>query len=304
MGGTLIATMASGTWGETFIARLDLSTGSVVSRIAFYPTGGGSSTISSLTKGTGKVVYAVGTGSVGVTYGGTVVGTAGVETGFLVKVTDATVNWFVFARQTEGMIVDVRLPRAIPLQTNGMEGSVTSVALSSDQSRVYVASHFSVFIVDSATGNKLYNKSSTGLGSSGSLTGAALVGSNLHVVGYTLGATSVTFDSVTVAAPSSKFLRGFGFLFKFTVTGDTLAATNGTWMGTDAYQVIASSVSPAYNVSGYPSALVISTKVYGPRLLLGTGFESKNFSGVPTTWALSYQVRVPNPTVASLKSSC
>lgn len=175
-----------------------------------------------------------------------------------------------------------------------------AVTLSADGTKVLAGGYDTVSVLDASTGAKLSTKSFTNVTKIYSI---VVDGSEVYVLGF-LQAVGASVDSVTVVSPSST-LR-FGVLFAFSLSGSTLTASRGTWMGTTEGGGWAYKIEPMKNITGHPKALVATFQAYGSTFELGTGysqaFTNWTYGGTYNGSAAYYSVSAPFRLQTGLRS--
>lgn len=151
-------------------------------------------------------------------------------------------------------------------------------AVSTDGTRVFAGVSTTVRMFNTSTMVSVAVKTIT---NSVHIRALAVIGTNLFVLGET-DAASVSVDSVTVTAPTRTMAGAqWAYIIRFATTSTGFTANLGTWISTGEASLFAPSLAPAYNVSGYPQALIMSLEMGGSALKVGTGYTSATLAGVP-----------------------
>lgn len=168
---------------------------------------------------------------------------------------------------------------------------VTSV----DGTKVFAAGKTQLVMLDASTGTQIASKTITG---ADYIKGLAVRGTNLFVLGESNGGeATVSVDSASVAKASAT-VGTWAWVIKLTTTATGMAGAIATWIGSDEYSTKVKSIQPAYNVSGYPEALVVAAKVHGTKI---TRPRSRAASG---TTATLLAIKTLHLSSLQLASSC
>lgn len=245
--------------GRTYsqvIAMLNPATGAVTYLGALCTPSRGAYAESRIASGPGNVMYFTVRFLNTATFsdGGTIACPGSVCCGVL-KYTGNTRNW--------AKILD---------QSNCYRGGV---ALSADGTKLYAGSQKMLFVLNAATGDELSNVT---IGGISEIKSVVLIGTNVFVYGWMMNtAPAVSVGNVSVPFPNAT-VSVAAVLLRFTASGNSLAASAGTWIGTDnELKGSPMHMVRAYNVSGYSNALYATVELSATKLKSGTGYSSAQF---------------------------
>lgn len=165
---------------------------------------------------------------------------------------------------------------------------------SSDGNQVFVGGRNLVAMLKASDGSVIVSKPITNCSE---VRGLAVIGSDLYVVGRSIY-MGIGVDSVAVSSPIAgpTNAKYWSFILKFSTTATGLTATAGTWIGSDEPVVTEVwSVNQAYNVSGYPDAVVVAMEQFGSIFKTGTGFVSDTFMTTAGSSTVRFSVGVSPP---------
>lgn len=146
------------------------------------------------------------------------------------------------------------------------------IALSEDGSTVFAGGNTLLTALNAADGSEIAKKTVPM-----EIKDIATLGSTPYVLFR--GRGTGTFDSVSIAGPADKTTA---MVVKFTLSGSTISASAGTWVGTDEYDTTPYALVPGYDASGNAnrSVMLISGQLF--RLgLMNAFFALQQAVGLP-----------------------
>ena len=191
------------------------------------------------------------------------------------------------------MIIKVSNGNAIDwvkrLGLNAWDGTECRGGGVASDTRVWTVGKNKIFVLDAADGSV---KNEYQVTNTQDLTGVVRIGDTFYISAISLRNTLYTsVQTVNVSFSNTGTNKRYGVVLKFTISGDTLTAVAGAWIGTTTQrQTYLYDITPAYNITGKPHALIAAIEMQADKVEISTGYSA--FIGGPGPVTDSNQYRV------------